>query len=99
MQKQIRIPAEMLILYRKSLQLIVLLGSLPRRLKRGFRLEQLEGLEEAEPDGNKETPLYFAELKIVLPTERKISPCLPLVLPLQGSCENAVHNGVIKQKP
>lgn len=99
MQKQIRIPAEMLVLYRKSLQLIVLLGSFLQRPERSFRFEQLEGLEEEEPGGNKETPLYFAELNTVLPIERKISPCLPLVLPLQGSCENAIHNGVIKQKP
>lgn len=43
--------------------------------------------------------LYFAELNIVLPMERKVSPCVPLVLPLEGSCENAIRNGVIKQKP
>lgn len=79
--------------------LIVLLGLLLRRLKRSFRFKQLNGLEEEQTNGNKENPLYFAELNIVLPIERKISPCLPLALPLQGSCENAVHNGVIKQKP
>lgn len=64
-------------------------------LKRRLRFEQLEGLEEEELSAYKENPLYFAELNIVLPIERKISPCLPLVLPLQGSCENAVRNGVI----
>lgn len=74
MQKQIRIPAEMLILYPKSLQLIILLGSFPRRLKANFRFEQPEGLEGGKADGNKENPLYFSELNIVLPIERKISP-------------------------
>jgi len=59
-QKQIGIPAETLIVYRKSLQLIVLLGSLPRKLKKSFRFEQREGLEEEEPGGNKENPPYLA---------------------------------------
>lgn len=47
----IRIPAEMLISYPKSLQL---LGLLPRRLKGSIRFDQLEGLQEEEPHGKKE---------------------------------------------
>lgn len=47
----IRIPAEMLISYPKSLQL---LGLLLRRLKGSIRFDQLEGLREEEPDGKKE---------------------------------------------
>lgn len=47
----IRIPAEMFISYPKNLQL---LGLLLRRLKGSSRFDQLEGLQEEEPDGRKE---------------------------------------------
>lgn len=59
----IRIPAEMLISYPKSPQLVVLLGLLLRRLKGSIRFDQLEGLQKEEPDGKKEVRETFCILQ------------------------------------
>lgn len=56
----IRIPAEMLISYSKSLQL---LGLLLRRLKGSIRFDQLESLQEEKPDGRKEIRKTFSILQ------------------------------------
>lgn len=66
----------MLISYLKSLQL---LGLLQRRLKGDIRFDQLEGLQEEEPDGkkgNKESPL-ICRAKYCSSYKKKNLPLLP----------------------